>query len=73
MDPENFEFRQHVVNIFNCDIFAVCETFLRGTETLNLTDYTWFGQNRTHNMSPNARRGSGGVGFFCQKYISYRL
>ena len=40
MDPEKFEFRPQVVNLFDCDIFALCETFLRGAEPLTLTGYT---------------------------------
>ena len=64
-----------MVNLFDCDIFAVCETFLRGSETLNLSDYTWVGQNRNTNISPNARRGSGGVGVFIKNefLVNYDL
>ena len=56
VDPENYERRQNVVNIFDCDLFAVCEMFLLGTETLSLFGYTWFGPNRNTNIRSNARR-----------------
>ena len=60
---ENFKFREIIVQLHNCDIFAICETFLRGNDTLFIENYTWVGNNRL-NISPNARRGSGGVGAF---------
>ena len=52
-----------VVQLHDCDIFAICETFLRGNETLSIENYTWVGNIRL-NINPNARRGSGGVGTF---------
>ena len=52
-----------MVQIHDCDIFAICETFLRGNETLSIENYTWVGNNRI-NLNPSARPGSGGVGAF---------
>ena len=60
---ENFKFREIIVQLHDCDIFAICETFLRGNDTLFIENYTWVGNNRL-NISPNARRGLGGVGAF---------
>ena len=60
---DNYRFRELVVQLHDCDIFAICETFLRGNETLSIENYTWVGNIRL-NINPNARRGSGGVGTF---------
>ena len=53
----NYKLRELVVQLHDCDIFAICETFLRGNETLSIENYTWVGNIRL-NVNPNARRGS---------------
>ena len=47
----------------NCDIFAVCETFLSHNSDLELNGYKWVGNNRKIRHE-KAKRGSGGVGMF---------
>ena len=60
---ENFMFRELVVQLHECDIFEICETFLRDNDSLFIENFTWAGNNRS-SIHPNARRGSGGVGAF---------
>jgi len=52
----------------DCDVFAVCETFLRGNEEPKVNGYTWYGNNRT-STHRNAVRGSGGVGVFVKSEL----
>ena len=63
---ENSSFREDVINSTNCDIFAVCETFLRDDTDISFSDYKWYGHNR-NKLHSNARRGSGGVGCFVKR------
>ena len=51
-----------MVQIHDCDIFAICEIFFTN-ETLSFENYTWVGNNRI-NLNLSALRGSGGVGAF---------
>ena len=64
----NSAFRQDVINSFDCDIFAVCETFLRCDIDIFFSDYKWYGHHRK-NLHSNARRGSGGVGCFVKRSL----
>ncbi|CAC5404796.1 unnamed protein product [Mytilus coruscus] len=67
-ENDNSQFRKLVLQNSDCDIFAVCETCLRGNEEHKINGYKWFGNNRetTH---VNAVKGSGGVGFFVKSEI----
>lgn len=42
-------------------MYCICESHLRGDEIIDIPGYLWLGNNRA-TLSPNARRGSGGVG-----------
>lgn len=53
---------------FDCDVFAVCETFLRNKDKPSIKGYTWIGNNRKQ-IHKKAKRGSGGVGFFIKDNI----
>lgn len=57
----NSIFRKLVLENTNCDIFAVCETFLRGTNELDLPGFKWIGHDRPE-LHRNAVRESGSVG-----------
>ncbi|XP_071102383.1 uncharacterized protein [Haliotis cracherodii] len=52
-----------------CDIFGVCETFLKNGSKLNVDGFTWYGNNRK-NINKRAKRGSGGVGVFVKKTLT---
>ena len=60
---ESVLFRECIVKQLKYDVFAVSESHLRPDESIKLNGYTWYGHNRTQ-LSINALRGSGGVGFF---------
>ena len=47
----------------NCDIFTVCETFLKVSQEPQIDGFTWMGNN-LENLHASAHRGSGGVGVF---------
>ena len=51
-----------------CDIFTVCETFLKGSQEPKIDGFTWIGNNRG-NLHANAHRGSGGVGAFLKNEL----
>ena len=71
-NDENTSFRKNVINALDCDIFAVCETFLRNDINISFSDYKWYGHNRS-NIHSNARRGSGGVGCFVKRSLLERF
>jgi hypothetical protein len=50
------------------DIIALCETFLRENEDIEIDGYSWVGHNRS-GQDPKAKRGSGGVGFLIRKEL----
>lgn len=52
----------------DCDIFTVCETFLKGSQEPKIDGFTWIGNNRG-NLHANAHRGSGGVGAFLKNEL----
>jgi hypothetical protein len=60
--------RENIIEALNYDIISLNETFLKQQETRNITNYKWFGNNRT-NLHPRANRGSGGVGFLIKEAI----
>ena len=53
--------KELIIKHLNLDIFALCETFLTGTNEVNIEGYKWFGNNRSM-LHKKATRGSGGVG-----------
>ena len=65
---ESVLFRENVVTQLNYDIFAISESHLRPNDSITLNGYTWYGHNRTQ-LSINAVRGSGGVGFFIKDSV----
>lgn len=65
---DNSTFRKLVLEHSNCDILAICESFLREEEQLCVPGYKWLGHNRT-NLHRNAVRGSGGVGAFIRSEL----
>ena len=54
-------FKSLAIQQLDMDIICLCETFLKGKDTVMIDGYTWIGHNRL-NISASARRGSGGVG-----------
>ena len=50
------------------DLVCIGETFLTGTQGLNIEGYEWFGNNRRY-ISKRAFRGSGGVGILIRQSI----
>ncbi len=58
----SYEIRETIIDCLNVDIVSLSETHLRNDEVLSQPGYKWIGHNRL-NISPNAVRGSGGVGF----------
>jgi len=67
-ENDNSQFRKLVLQNSDCDVFAVCETFLRGNEEPKVNGYIWYGNNRTSTHN-NAVRGSGGVGVFVKSEL----
>jgi hypothetical protein len=57
-----------VLQNVDCDIFTVCETFLKGSQEPKIDGFTWIGNNRGH-LHANAHRGSGGVGAFLKNEL----
>ena len=64
----NSKFREQILLACNFDIICLCETHLKGNDSISLEGYQWFGSNRKLVYS-NARRGSGGVGIFIKDDI----
>ena len=67
-ENDNSQFRKLVLQNSDCDVFAICETFLRGNEEPKVNGYTWYGNNRT-STHRNAVRGSGGVWVFAKSEL----
>ena len=62
-DAKNKHFREQTLLSSNCDIFCIVETFLKNKDTLYVSGYTYYTQNRL-NINKRAKRGSRGVGVF---------
>ena len=60
--------KELVIKHLNLDIFALCETFLTGTNEVNIEGYKGFGNNRSM-LHKKATRGSGGVGVLIKNDI----
>ena len=60
-DESSRVFRDDIIHSVDYDILALCETFLRDDQVIELDNYKWIGHNRLH-LAQNAARGSGGVG-----------
>ena len=65
----NSTFRKSVIHNCNLDIVCLCEYHLMHDEVLSIEGYTWFGHNRLL-ISPNARKGSGGVGILVKEQLA---
>jgi hypothetical protein len=65
---DNFILRSKCIFFLNTDIIGVAETQLMGQDVLNLENYTLYGNNRKQ-IHRNARKGSGGVGFFVKNSL----
>ena len=65
---DSSNFRTNITNYSNLDILAICETFLKQNQCINIDGYTFVGQNREH-LHPNAKRGSGGIGFLIKTHF----
>ena len=61
-DNKSAELRRNIVIKHSADVYGLCETHLRDNDVITVSGFKWIGQNRT-NISENALRGSGGVGF----------
>ena len=55
-DIDNNNFRQTVTRYTDIDVLALCETFLRDNEEINVDGYKFIGHNRTK-LHKNAKRG----------------
>ena len=60
--------RSECLELLNLDIIGIAETHLKGSETLSLPGYVWFGQNR-QKLHAKAKRGSGGIGCFVRTQV----
>ena len=58
----------NVVLSHDCEIFALCETFLSDDAVLEFNGYKWIGSNRK-SRHIKAKRGSGGVGMFVKMTV----
>ena len=58
----NSQLRSETIELMNFDIICITETHLPGDSNITMSNYTWFGHNRTLTHS-RARRASGGVGW----------
>ncbi|MES9882132.1 MAG: reverse transcriptase family protein [Sedimenticola sp.] len=67
-NKSSYELRETIIDFLNVDIVSLCETHLKHDEQLTVPGYKWIGHNR-QNLSPNAVRGSGGVGFLIKLNI----
>ena len=67
-DNDNSNFRREVLNYSECDILALCETFLKNGEKIETDGFKWFGHNR-QTIHRRANRGSGGVGFLVRNEL----
>ena len=65
---ENSELRKTIICSLNYDIYGICETHLKGTDRIDITNYNFFGFNRTlqHRRAPHA---FGGVGFLIKNSV----
>ena len=54
-DNDNFTFRENVILVNDCDLFAVCETFLSNNELLSLNGYMWVENNRKQRHSRESK------------------
>ena len=68
MDSDNHYIRSECLKLLNLDIIGVAEMHLKGSETLSLLRYVWFGQNR-QKLHAKAKRGSGGIGCFVRTQV----
>ena len=57
-----------VVSRSKLDVICVCESHLIADEVLSIDGYIWFGNNRKQ-ISPRARKGSGGVGILIREHL----
>ena len=58
----NSQLRSETIELMNFDIICITETHLPGDSNITMSNYTWFGHNRTL-IHSRARRASGGVGW----------
>ena len=61
--------RETIINGTKLNIVGIAESHLKCDNVINIENYMWFGHNR-EKMHKNAKRGSGGVGFFVRKELN---
>ena len=54
-----------IISKLDVDIICVVETHLRGTEVIELPNFTWYGNNRM-SVHRKSNKGSAGVGILCR-------
>ena len=60
------------VKCTKCDVIGLVETHLRNDETIELHNYTWFGNNRKV-VSKKAKKGFRGVCFLVSDELFYNF
>ncbi|CAC5400384.1 unnamed protein product [Mytilus coruscus] len=65
---DNSAFRKSVLLCGDYDFIALCETFLRNSDTISVPGYRFVGKNRSV-LHRNAKRGSGGVCFLIKDSV----
>ena len=63
----NSRIRETIIYDIDPDIVFVNETHLLKEDIIVLENFEWYGHNRKLKHI-NAKRGSGGVGFFCETF-----
>lgn len=67
-NDDSRELRESILTALNYDIVGLCESHLRNDQTINLEGYHCIGNNRKQ-ISNNAWRGSGGIGFLIKNSL----
>ena len=62
------QIRENILDKLNLDILCLVEIHLWRRDFISSQNYNWIGHNRT-DLSPRARRGSGGVGVLIKKSL----
>ena len=68
-NASNHIIRELLLKHFDHDVIFICESHLKLKESISLSNYKWYGQNRQLQHKKNYRRGMGGVGFLIKSYL----